>query len=135
MNKKDLDVNDVLIGKKSNMPTFAYIADYGDSTSNAELGAKVREAYENYQQYVEANRETWKREGAELREIRKTMDISQCAMSQLIGVNPNTFAKMEKGEPVRSRKMMKQACKTAIKFIDAQRQLALRQLESTPKPK
>ena len=133
MNKKEIDTNDVLIGKKSNMPTIAFIADYGDSTSDSELGAKVREAYENYQKYVEANKETWQREGAELREVRKIMDISQCTMSQLIGVHPNTLAKMERGEPVRSRKMMKQACNTAIKFVDAHRQLALRQLESTPK--
>lgn len=132
--EKEFDSNDVIIGKTCTMLIFAFIARYGDSTSKAELGARLRKSYNSYQQYVEANRETWQQEGAKIKETRKIMGITQSAVSELIGVHPHTLGKFEKGEPVRCRTMMKQSYQTTINFIDAQRRLSLRQLNTTAKP-
>lgn len=109
MSKKEMESNDVVIGKQSTMPLAAFIAKYDGSVSDTELVAKLKKSYKRYQEYVEANRPRWQEEGAVLKKMRETMGVTQKRLSDLIGISPQTLGRLEKGEPVRSRRMMKES--------------------------
>ena len=47
MKIKEMEANDVLIGKESTMPLATFVARY-DEIDNAELGAKLKESYKRY---------------------------------------------------------------------------------------
>ena len=133
MSKKEMDGNDVVIGKQSTMPRAAFVARYSETISDAELGAILRESQKRYQEYVEANRPIWKEEGIVFKKVRETMGITQKELSELIGISPQTLGRLEKGEPVRSRKMMKQSCQTALNLVDLQRKQIVNRLAEKTK--
>lgn len=133
MKIKEMESNDVVVGKQSTMPLAAFIAKYDGSVSDTELVAKLRESQKRYQEYVEANRPRWQEEGIVFKKVRETMGITQKELSELIGISPQTLGRLEKGEPVRSRKMMKQSCQTALNLVDLQRKETVNRLEAETK--
>ena len=133
MKIKEMESNDVVVGKQSTMPLAAFIARYDESVSDTELGAKLRESQKRYQEYVEANRPIWKEEGIMFKKVRETMGVTQRELSELIGISPQTLGRLEKGEPVRSRKMMIESSRTALNLVDLQRKEAVNRLETETK--
>lgn len=129
MNRTEMDVNDVVIGRNSTMPLPAFLSKYKDTISATELRAVVLESQKRYEEYVEAHRPIWQEEGALLKEVRETMGVTQKSLSDLIDISTQTLRRLEKGEPVRSRKMMKQSCQTALNLVDMQRKQLLHRLE------
>lgn len=103
-----------------------------DRMDNEEIGARVRRNMEKHRAYVEAHTPIWQKEGAIMQATRTGMGITQCEVSELIGVSTQTLRKLERGQSVRSRKMMKQSYETAIDFINMKRTLSLKQLKTIP---
>ena len=101
-----------------------------DGMTNEMLGARVRRNVEKHRAYVEAHTPIWQKEGAVMQTTRIGMGITQCAVGELIGVSTQTIRKLERGQSVRSRKMMKQSYETAIDFIDMKRKLSLQQFKA-----
>ena len=133
MSKKEIESNDVIIGKQSTMPLPAFMARYNETISDAELVAKIRESQKRYKEYVEANRPKWQEEGAMLKKVRETLGVTQKKLSELIGISPQTLGRLEKGEPVRSRKMMKESSRTALNLVELQRKQTVSRLEEETK--
>lgn len=106
-----------------------------DKMDNEELGAKVRWNMEKRREYVAQQTPFWQKEGALMQATRTGMGISQREVSEMIGVSTQTLRKLERGQSVRSRKMMKQSYETAIDFINLKRTLSLEQLKETPEHK
>ena len=125
-----MDINDVTVGQNENMPLPAFMAQKEQELSNSEIGRKVRISWFKYQEYVEENTPLWQLEGIRLREKRKARKISQKELSQYIGICTQTLAKLEKGEPVRSRKMMKQSYETSCELITLKREQGLNSIEN-----
>ena len=94
--------------------------------------SEVRISWIKYQEYVEENTPPWQQEGTKLREKRKARKIShsQKELSQCIGICTQTLAKLEKGEPVQSRKMMKQSYETSCELITLKREQGLNSIEN-----
>ena len=103
-----------------------------DGMTNEMLGARVRRNVEKHRAYVEAHTPIWQKEGAVMQATRIGMGITQCAVSELIGVSTQTIRKLERGQSVRSRKMMKQSYETAIDCIEMKRKLSLQQFKAMP---
>ena len=103
------------------MPVNAFIAKYGNLLTDEELGSAIRQNHENYKAKVEANKETWEKEGQEFKSLRKKLNIQQREVAQRIGVHPNTVGNFERGENVRSRDMLKKSSMTAVECIQLQR--------------
>lgn len=103
-----------------------------DKMDNEELGAKVRWNIEKRREYVAQQTPFWQKEGALMQATRTGIGISQREVSEMIGVSTQTLRKLERGQSVRSRKMMKQSYETAIDFINLKRTLSLQQLKETP---
>lgn len=103
-----------------------------DEMSNEALGAKVRWNMEKRREYVAQQTPFWQKEGIIMQTTRTSMGITQRAVSELIGVSTQTIRKLERGQSVRSRKMMIQSYETAIDLINLKRTLSLEQLKSTP---
>ena len=99
------------------MPLFSYLANYGDDISNTEIVAKVREAYEACKKSSKVKEPIRAEEGSKLKEERERLHISRCKMSEWIGVSEQTVGNMEKGKPVQSPNMMKQAYKNGLKHL------------------
>lgn len=106
-----------------------------DNMSNETLGTKLRRNIEEHRNYVEAHTPIWQKEGALMQATRTGMRISQREVSELISVSTQTLRKLERGQSVRSRKMMKQSYETAIDFINLKRTLSLQQLKETSERK
>ena len=128
-----MEANDVVIGKNSAMPLAAFLSGNEDTIDNAELGARIKESRKRYQEYVALNRPRWEEEGALFKKVRETMGVTQRELSELIGISAQTLGRLEKGEPVRSRKMMKESSRTALNLVDLQRKEAVNQLEAETK--
>lgn len=133
MRVKEMEANDVVIGKTGTMPLAAFLAGKEDTIGDAELGARIKESRKRYQEYVELNRPRWEEEGALFKKVREKMGVTQRELSELIGISPQTLGRLEKGEPVRSRKMMKEASRTALNLVDLQRKEAINRLEAKTK--
>lgn len=133
MKIKEMESNDVVVGKQSTMPLAAFIARYDESVSDTELGASIRESQKRYQEYVALNRPRWQEEGALFKKVRETMGVTQRELSELIGISAQTLGRLEKGEPVRSRKMMIESSRTALNLVDLQRKEAVNLLEAEVK--
>ena len=125
-----MDINDVTVGQNENMPLPAFMAQKEHELSDSEIGRKVRVSWFKYQEYVEENTPLWQLEGIKLRGKRKARKISQKDLSQCIGICTQTLAKLEKGEPVRSRKMMKQFYETSCELIKLKREQGLNSIEN-----
>ena len=110
------------------MPVNAFIAKYGNLLTDEELGSAIRQNHENYKAKVEANRETWEKEGQEFKSLRKKLNIQQREVAQRIGVHPNTVGNFERGENVRSHDMLKKSSMTAVECIQLQRNKILENL-------
>ena len=80
-----------------------------DNMSNEALGAKLRRNMEKRREYVAQQTPFWQKEGALMQATRTGMGISQREVSEMIGVSTQTLRKLERGQSVRSRKMMKQS--------------------------
>ena len=128
-----MDANDVVVGKNSAMPLVAFLSGNEDTIGDAELGARIKESRKRYQEYVEANKPRWQEEGALFKKVREKMGVTQRELSELIGISAQTLGRLEKGEPVRSRKMMKESSRTALNLIDVQRKEAVNRLEAEVK--
>lgn len=83
---------------------------YFRDITDEELGARIKANHEKYLERVALQTPQWIQEGLKLKEI-----------SENVGVSSQVVAKLEKGKPVRSRKMLKQSYQTALKFIQLQR--------------
>ena len=99
------------------IPLFAYLDNYGNDISDAELGAKVREAHEACKRSSKVKEPIRAEEGAKLKEQRERLRVSRREMSEWIGVSEQTVANMEKGKPVQSPNMMIQSYKHGLKYI------------------
>lgn len=106
-----------------------------DNMSDEALGAKLRRNMEKRREYVAQQTPFWQKEGALMQATRTGMGISQREVSEMIGVSTQTLRKLERGQSVRSRKMMKQSYETAIDFINLKRTLSLQQLKETSEQK
>lgn len=73
MRQKEMDANDVVVGKTGTMPLAAFLAGNEDAIDDAELGARIKESQKRYQEYVEVNRPKWQEEGALFKKVRETM--------------------------------------------------------------
>lgn len=125
-----MDINDVTIGQNRTMPLATLMKQKEQELSDIEIGKKVRISWLKYQEYVAENTPLWQQEGDKLRDKRKAQKISQKELSQYIGICPQTLAKLEKGEPVRSRKMMKQSYETSCELITLKREQTLNSIEN-----
>lgn len=94
---------------------------YFQGITNEELGARVKAGHEKYLARVELLTPQWVREGQELKELREQLNITQKQISENVGISPQVVGKLEKGKPVRSRKMLKQSYQTSLKLIQLQR--------------
>ena len=103
------------------VPVSMYMDKYGDSITDAELGAIVRRNHEQYKKKVRDNAEKWKKEGESFKLTRQALNITQRELAENIGINPVTLSKYEKGKPVRSRTMLSQSGKTAMQLIQLKR--------------
>lgn len=125
-----MDINDVTVGQNGIMPLATLMKQKEQELSDAEIGKKVRISWFKYQEYVEENTPRWQQEGITLRDKKKAQKISQKELSQYIGICPQTLAKLEKGEPVRSRKMMKQSYETSCELITLKREQGSNSIEN-----
>ena len=125
-----MDINDVTVEQNGTMPLATLMKQKEQELSDIEIGKKVRISWFKYQEYVAENTPLWQQEGDELREKRKAKKISQKELSEHVGVCPQTLAKLEKGEPVRSRKMMKQSYETSCELITLKREQTLNSIEN-----
>ena len=128
MNKKSPNECDMFLSQEGSMPINAFVAKYGNLLTDTELGSAIRKNYENYEAKVEANRETWEKEGQEFKSLRERLNIKQKEIAQKIGVHPHTVGNFERGENVRSRDMFKKSSMTAVEFIQLQRNKVLENL-------
>lgn len=94
---------------------------YFRDITDEELGARIKANHEKYLERVALQTPQWIHEGLKLKEIRERLNITQKEISENVGVSSQVVAKLEKGKPVRSRKMLKQSYQTALKFIQLQR--------------
>lgn len=95
--------------------------EYFRDITNEELGAILKANHEKYLERVALLTPQWIHEGLKLKKIRKHLNITQKEISENVGVSSQVVAKLEKGKPVRSRKMLKQSYQTALKCIQLQR--------------
>ena len=116
-----MEINDVYFGNRS-MPLVAYFYNYGYEISDTELGAITRENFEKYYQYVESNKPFWRSEGKILRKNREDSKISRKELAKYVGVCSQTIKNLEKGEPVRSRRMLVRSYETAMELINMKRE-------------
>lgn len=108
MGKNEMDENDVVINKSNLcMPVHAYINKYGDLISDAQLGAAVRRNHEEYERRMEETRPEREAEGRVLRALREQLRIPRTEMARQMDISPQTINNFEKGEPIRSRKVIK----------------------------
>ena len=98
-----------------------YMDKYGNSITDAELGAIVRHNLEKYRKKIRDNAEKWKKEGEVFKQTRQALNITQRELAESIGINPVTLSKYEKGRPVRSRMMLSQSGRTAMELIQLKR--------------
>lgn len=103
-----------------------YKFEYG--ISNEELGAKVKAAHQKHIERIEAMRHVWEKEGQEFRAVREDLKISRNELSRHIGISDQVIAKFEKGQPVRSRNMLKQSYQTSLELIQLQRSFSIRSM-------
>ena len=61
------------------------------------------------------------------------MGVTQKRLSDLIGISSQTLGRLEKGEPVRSRRMMKESSLTALNLVELQRKQTVSRLEEGTK--
>lgn len=66
---------------------------------------------------LDAGREAREREGQEFKEIYQRLGISQCELARRTNMSASTIAKFEKGQYVRSRKIVRQSLMNAIRLI------------------
>lgn len=111
-----MDKNDITVNGKRNMPLHTYISTYGDSISDAQLGAMVRRNYEEYKKRMDTEKPQRVAEGKNFRTQREIIKMSRTDLSSMIGVSPQTIKRFEDGEPVRSRNMMTHSFKTAMNY-------------------
>ena len=128
MKKRSPNECDMFLSRGGSMPVNAFIAKYGNLLTDEELGSAIRQNHENYKAKVEANRETWEKEGQEFKSLREKLNIKQREIAQRIGVHPNTVGNFERGENVRSRDMLKKSSMTAVECIQLQRNKILENL-------
>lgn len=107
-----------------------YMDKYGNSITDAELGAIVRHNLEKYRKKIRDNAEKWKKEGEVFKQTRQALNITQRELAESIGINPVTLSKYEKGRPVRSRMMLSQSGRTAMELIQLKRDKKLDTLKS-----
>ena len=98
-----------------------YMDKYGNSITDAELGAIVRHNLEKYRKKIRDNAEKWKKEGEVFKQTRQALNITQRELAESIGINPVTLSRYEKGRPVRSRMMLSQSGRTAMELIQLKR--------------
>lgn len=86
-----MDKNDITVNGKRNMPLHTYIATYGDSISDAQLGAMVRRNYEEYKKRMDTEKPQRVAEGKNFRTQREIIKMSRTDLSSMIGVSPQTI--------------------------------------------
>jgi len=104
------------------MNIYELISKSESEISNDYLAEKVRESYNRYKLHVEENTPRWQEEGLEMKNMREKLGLSQKHLGEFVGVSPQTIAKMEKGKPVRSRKMLMTSCKTIMDYASSERE-------------
>lgn len=102
-----MDKNDIATNKSNLfLPLHAYIDKYGNSISDAQLGATIRKNHEEYKRRMEAERPQRVAEGRHLKELREQLRIPRTEMAHQMGLSAQTVRNFEKGEPVRSRRVI-----------------------------
>ena len=90
--------------------------------TDAELGAKVREAHKKHERYKEIMKPTWQQEGKELRAIREGLRIPRRKVSECLGTCLDVVAKLEKGEYIQRRNLVKNSYITALNYLQMLRE-------------
>ena len=120
---------DIFLKKNKYIPINAIVEQHKDRISDAALGALVRKNHALYNQVVADNIELWKEEGESFREARCALNISRNDIAKNIGVCPATIGKYEKGQPVRSRNILRRSGITAMELIQFQRNSKLEDIK------
>ena len=103
------------------MSRISLVEKYGSKVSDASLGAIMRRKTELYKQYLEDTAEERKIEGEKLKSLRTSLNIPRRVVAEGIGIHPATLNNYEKGNPVRSPKMLRESAITAIELINLKR--------------
>ena len=89
------------------------------------IGNRVLASQARHRQYVEEHSQEWQDIGTRYRSARDSLNISRRQLRSLIGISEATIARFERGLSIRSRNIVEHAYRTALRFIQLQRQQSL----------
>ena len=89
------------------------------------IGRRVLASQERYRKYVEEHTKEWQDTGTKLRNARDSLNVSRSQMRTLIKISEATIARLERGLPIKARKIVEAAYGNALHLTQLQRQQAL----------
>jgi len=89
------------------------------------IGKRVLASQARHHQYVAEHAQEWQDIGARFRNARDSLNISRRQMRSLIGISEATIARFERGYSIKTRNIVETAYRTALRFVQLQREQSL----------
>ncbi len=81
------------------------------------IGRSILAGQEKRKRENKENAFRWKKFGAKMLTLRKTLKVSRDCISKVIGVSVPVIIRLEKGYPIRRRNLVEHAYQTALNYI------------------
>lgn len=81
--------------------------------------------FKSKQAFIAANQPQWKQTGLILKAMRFALEVSQKTIGDKIGVSVSVIAKLERGKPIKRRRLVETSYRTALEAIKLEKQKSL----------